>query len=481
MKKVTFYIALFFSISANAQQYVDLQTVIENARQNSPDAAAAETRFENSDWVFKSYKADLRPSIALNGTLPNFNSSISAYDLDDGTQQFISRSLASSLANISLSQNIGLTGGSVFLNTGMQRIDVFGDNSSTSYLTTPISIGFNQRLFGFNQYKWLRETEPMRYQEAQRRYYEDMENVAVNAVNLFFNYYDAQIAIELAKLNLANSDTLYKISKGRYQLGKIAEHELLQMELNVLTAQKDLRQAKIDLSNSKAQIENYTGLELDKGVVLNTPTMTDTFSVDGSLAVEMAMKNRSAMVNMERQIVEAERNMAQAKTNAGPNINLNASYGLSGSNQVLVDAYGNTLPQQQLRAGISVPITTWGKGRAQVKIAESNLDLTELQVENQQLNFEQEVVNQVNQFNFRKREYVIAAKSDTIGQKRYEIAYKRYLIGKTDITDLNIALQGKDQARRTHLRAMRNYWVDYFRLRQLTLYDFENAVELIVE
>ncbi len=464
-----------------SQQLLTLESVVENAKQNSPDAAAARTRFENSDWTFKSYKAELKPSIALNGTLPNFNSSITAYDLDDGTQQFISRSLATSLANVSLSQNIGLTGGSVFMSTGLQRIDVFGANATTSYLTTPISIGLNQRLFGYNQYKWLKQTEPMRYREAKRAYYEEMEAVSIAAVNLFFDYYDAQIAADLAKLNLANSDTLYKISKGRYQLGKIAEHELLQMELNVLNAQKDLRQAKIDLSNAKAQLQNYTGLLLEDKLALETPIMTDTFTVAQSDAVKMALAHRSDVVNMERQLVEAERSMAQARSNAGPNLNLNASYGLSGSNEVLTDAFGNTLPQQQFRTGISIPITTWGKGKAQVKIAESNKDLTNIQIQNQKLNFEQEVVNQVNQFNFRKREYVIAAKSDTIGLKQYEIAYKRYMIGKIDITDLNLALQRKDQSRRTHIRAMRNYWVDYYRLRQLTLYDFENEKELILE
>ncbi|MBI1184027.1 hypothetical protein GC194_07140 [bacterium] len=481
MKNIVLVFITFLPGLLGAQNILDLQTVVENAKANSPDAAAAKTRFENSDWTFKSYKANFLPAVSLSSTLPNYNSSITAYDQDDGTQKFIRRQLSTSLANLTVNQNIGLTGGSVSLSTGLQRIDVFGPNSSTSFLSTPISIGFNQKLFGFNQFKWQRQTEPLKYNEAQHRYYEDMEAVAIKAVNLYFDYYDAKIAFELAKLNLANSDTLYKISKGRYQLGKIAEHQLLQMELNVLNAQKSLRQARIDLSNALAQIQNYTGLQLTKDLDLIPPVMTDTFSVDKNKALQMALKYRADVMNMQRQLVEAEQSMAQARVNAGPNITLRAMYGLSGSNAKVGNSYTSTLPQQQFQAGFTVPVTNWGKGRAQIKIAESNLYLTKLQVENQQLNFKQEVINQVNQFNFRKREYVIAAKSDTIGQKQYEIAYKRYKIGKIDITDLNIALQGKDQARRTHIRAMRNYWVDFYRLRQLTLYDFENGLPLIAE
>jgi len=466
---------------SGAQDVIDLQIIIQKAQANSPDAIAAATRAENSDWTFKSYRSNLLPSVRLNGTLPNFNSSITALDQDDGTQQFIPRTFASSLANVSVNQNIGLTGGNVFVTTGLQRIDVFGDNSGTSYLTTPVSFGINQEIFGFNEYRWLKQTEPMKLKEAKRRYHEEMEDVAIRAVNLYFNYYDAQIAIQLAKLNKANADTLYKIARGRYQLGKIAEHELLQMELNRLTAQKDLKQARIDLSNARAELQNYTGLNLSKDVNIVPPTLVDTFTVSPQRALEMAKQYRSDVVQMDRQMVEADQSMAQARSNVGPNISLNASYGLSGSNEVLADAFGSPLPQQQFRAGLSVPITNWGRGRAQVKIAESNKDLTAITVNNQMLTFEQEVINQVNQFNFRKREYIIAAISDTIGQKQYDIAYKRFLIGKIDITDLNIALQGKDRAKRTYLGAMRNYWVDYYRLRRLTLYDFEIDAPLFID
>ena len=470
---------LLLCIQGHGQTSLDLQTIIEKAKTNSSEAAEAKTRYENSRWTYKAYKADLKPNLFLNSTLPNYNSSITAYDQDDGSQRFISRSLATSLANVSLSQNIGLTGGRVNLSTGLSRIDIFGNNENTSYLTTPIRIGFTQDLLGFNNFKWLKKTETIKYEKAERSYQEALEQISVKAVNLYFDYYDAQIAIEIAQVNLKNNEELYKISKGRYQLGKIAEHELLQMELNVLNAQKDLRQAKIDLSNSLALINNYTGMKISKGLVLSPPTMTDTFSVNVERALTYAKNHRADVLERQRLEIESQKNMAQAKSEARPNISLQASYGVSGSDNSLNDAYGNTLPQKQFVAGLSMPITTWGKGRARLKIAESTNDLTQIQLKNQELAFEQEIRNLVNQFNFRKKEYEIAAKSDEIGQKQYEIARKRYLIGKIAITDLNIALQGKDQSRRTHYRAMRNYWVDYYKLRQLTLYDFEHDEVLI--
>ena len=56
--------------------------------------------------------------------------------------------------------------------------------------------------------------------------------------------------------------------------------------------------------------------------------------------------------------------------------------------------------------------------------------------------------------------------------ERYNVAQNRYLIGKIDITNLNIALTEKDDAKRSYIEALKSFWTAYFELRRLTLYDF---------
>ena len=478
---------LLLSISAlvlifnqvEAQLYLTLEKAVEMAQQSSTDAIAARTNFENSKWNYISYKATFKPELSLSATLPNFNRTITAFDQDDGSQRFISRSYATSNANLNLTQNIGLTGGTVFVSTGLQRLDVFTDPSSTSYLSSPINIGIRQDLFGFNPYKWQKATEPLRYEEGKRRYHEEIEGISVTTVGLFFDYYASEMRLELAKLNFANNDTLYKISQGRYQLGKIAEHDLLQMEINVLTAKTNLQQARIDLQAADFKLRNYLAIPDNQNFELIPPSDLDTFSIVYEHALEKAIANRSEIIAIERQLLEQEREVARAKSNARPNIALNMAYGVSGNNNVLTDAYGNVLPQQQLSAGLAVPITTWGRNKANLKISESNRELAEVTLTVQRTNLEQQIFNQINQFNFRQREYYIAAKRDTIAIKRFEIAKKRYMIGKIDITDLNIALSDRDNARLNYVFALRNYWADYYRVRMLTLYDFKLEQNLL--
>jgi len=93
-------------------------------------------------------------------------------------------------------------------------------------------------------------------------------------------------------------------------------------------------------------------------------------------------------------------------------------------------------------------------------------------VEQQEIDFEQEVFLKVMQFNMQQNQVNIAAKADTVAQKRFYVTKQRYLIGKIDITDLNIAQTESDNARLSYISALRTLWRSYYELRRLTLYDF---------
>ena len=102
-------------------------------------------------------------------------------------------------------------------------------------------------------------------------------------------------------------------------------------------------------------------------------------------------------------------------------------------------------------------------------------------IEQDKQEFEQEiylhVLNWQNQRNFLKT----SKKAQEIALKRYEIAKKRFVLGKITITDLNIALQEQDRSVLSYLNSLEKFWVDYYTLRRLTLYDFIENKKIEVE
>lgn len=474
---IAILISLIFGLALNAQQgtrklTLSLDEVLRIAKQQSPDAILAQHRFRGSYWQYRTYRAEFLPSLTLSATLPDFNRSISSITLPDGSDRFIERNTINSIANASLTQNVGLTGGQIFLNTELQRIDNL-DRDSASYRTTPVSIGFRQPLNGFNSYRWQRKIEPLRFEEARRNYMEALENVSVRAVNLFFELALAQVNLEIAKINYNNTDTLYRISQGRYNIGTIAENQLLQMELSFLNAGISMNEALIALEVQKFQLRSFLGYNETVDLELEFDTNVPDFRLDVAKVSDLALRNNPQILNFDRQIIEAEREVARAKSQRGLSANLFANYGLTQSAPELAEAYVDPQISQRVVVGLEIPILDWGLGKGRYRLAQSSQEVIRTQVEQSRVDFEQNVFIQVMQFNLQNDQLNIAAKADTIAQLRFDVTRERFLIGKIDVLDLNIALTEKDVAKRNYISTLRNYWRYYFNLRRLTLYDLE--------
>ncbi|WP_296296616.1 TolC family protein, partial [Lentimicrobium sp.] len=272
--------SLLFVLVVSASGFAGAQTqvkvlslpeVIEIAKRQSPDALAAQHRFRSSYWQYRNYKAGLMPMLTLDGTLPSLSRSIEKITTPEG-DFFYERNLANYTAALSLSKNIGLTGGQIFLNSDLQRIDLFSDSTVTSYLSSPLNIGIRQPLFNYNPFRWARRVEPMRYNEAERRYIEDVEQVSISAVNLFFSLLDAQIRQNIQQINLANNDTLYQIARGRFNIGTIAENELLQIELSLLNARAAVESASLDVEMKMFSLKSFLRLPEDVSLQLIAPS-----------------------------------------------------------------------------------------------------------------------------------------------------------------------------------------------------------------
>lgn len=474
---IALIISLFFALTSKAQTTAQeikltLAEVIQLAKEQSPDAILAKHRFRSSYWQYRTYRAEFLPSLTLGGTLPDFNRSIGTITLPDGTEQFIERNLINSIASLDLTQNISLTGAEIFLNSELQRIDNL-EMESVSYRTTPVSIGIRQPLNGFNSFRWQRRIEPLRFEEARRTYIESLENVSMRAVNLFFELALAQVNIEIAKANHSATDTLYRISQGRFNIGTIAQNQLLQMELSFLNAGMALNEALIDMEVRQFQLRSFLGFNETVDLRLAFDMNVPDFRLEVGRVIELATINNSQILNFERQLIEAEREVARARSQKGLNANIFANYGLTQSAVELRDAYNDPQITQRVTLGMQIPILDWGQGKGRYRLAQSSQEVIRTQVEQSRIDFEQNIYIQVMQFNLQNAQLNISAKADTIAQLRFDVTRERFLIGKIDVLDLNIALTEKDVARRNYISTLRNYWRLYHNLRRLTLHDLE--------
>lgn len=472
------FLALPWLLSSQRMDTIPLSLAqaVELAYSDAPDAAIARTIYANNYWRYQSFLANYRPAMMFSATLPNLNRSIQAITLPNGQDAFISRSLMSNGAGISLQQGVAATGGRVFLRTNLERIDIFGTDGKpglVSYLSTPVSFGFEQPIFGFNRLKWERRTEPLRYEESRKSYSEDLAETSYRATELFFEVLMAQINLEAARKDKADADTLLAISRGRYEVGRIALDELLQIELSSMNAEAAIAQHMLTLQTATERLRDFLGIQSAVAFKLVPPADIPEFHVDAHKAILQARMNRSAALAFERRIAEAEMDIAQARANRGVQMNLFGSFGLSQTGPDLEAAYNRPLDQEQVVLGITIPIADWGRARSTLEIAKSNQELVQMQVAQERINFEREVLIRVQQFDLVRNQVNLALQAHEVSKRRLDMSRNRYLIGKILITDLNLALREEAEARRGYVAVLRNFWLAYYDLRRLTLYDFE--------
>lgn len=473
-------IASLFSTNLMSQETrrLTLDDVIRLAEEQSPYALIAKHRFRASYWQYRTFVAEYRPALTLTGQLPDYSTAYSRV-WNSVTEQYdyASTNILQTSGSLALAQNIGLTGGSISLVSDLTFERDFERNAN-KYITAPLNVRLTQPLFRYNELKWQKKIEPLKYEEARKTYLSDVENVHMMAVQYFFNLALAQINREIAETNMQNADTLYQIARGRYNLGTIAEDELLQMELSYLNAGTAINESETNLRDRELKLRSFLGFNQSLRLELIIPSEVPDLEVEVAEVLKLAEENNPELIALERQLVEAQSSVAQAKAEKGLNANLTASYGLRDQDPLLDLAYDQPNQQQTIRVGFTLPILDWGLGRGRYKMAQSSEELTRMQVEQSRIDFEQNLLLDVQQFNLQRNQVFIAAKSDTVAAKMFEVTKQRFLIGKIDVLELNNADTKKDQNRRSYIQALNNYWTYYFNLRALTLYDFVNRKPL---
>ena len=162
-----------------------------------------------------------------------------------------------------------------------------------------------------------------------------------------------------------------------------------------------------------------------------------------------------------------------AKKNAGISASLSGSYGVSNSAYNFPGIYDNPDVEQVIKLNVSIPILDWGRSASSIKLAESQRDLAIFDVEKDKKDFERGIVVQVEQFGLLKDQLITAEEADKVAGNGYKIALKKFQNGEISITDLNISLEEREKAKRDYIGSLQYYWMAYYNLRILTLYDFE--------
>lgn len=469
----------FYGMQAQSVVQLSLQKAIELANDSSLAAMKNRNRFLASYWEFRSFRANRLPSLTLSLTPAKYFRNITQrYDSNSDQDVFREQQMYSASGSLSVQQNLDWLGGTFYLNTDLDYMRNFGELKSTQFSSVPFQLGYTQNLLGYNAFKWDKLIEPLKYEVARKQFVYNMEVVSENVVTLFFRLAMAQAEYKLAQENLATTEKLCKIARERHKIASISKADLLTLELDAVNARNSLENARMDTKRASFSLATYLKLNKDIEIVLDMPGLPMRMEIPLDKALDMARENNPAVLSQRQQVLEAEETVDRTRKESRFNASFNASVGFNQVAGNFRDAYHNLLQQDLVSISMSIPLVDWGVRKGKFNMARNNLSVARLTAEEEKQNIEEEVVMTVNDFNIQRNLIASAEEALNLAEMAYEQTQERFIIGKADVNSLTMALNRQQSAQNNYISSLQNYWLSYYKIRKLTLFDFASGLSL---
>jgi outer membrane protein TolC len=448
---------------------------IEVAVDSSLQAFIAQNMYLSSYWSFRSFRAARLPSLNLQtNPLQYYRDITRRYDSYENIDVYRQQQSLYSSGNLSIRQNFDLTGGTFYVDSELGYMRNFGENNYSQFTSVPVRVGYTQPLFGFNSFKWEKKIEPLKFERAKTQFLYSREEISELTIQYFFTLAMAQMEYDMAIDNVASSDTLYHIGQERQKIASISNADLLTLKLDVVNARNTLKNAEISLQRAMFNFVSFLNIDKQTNIQLELPGRPANIIIYPEQALKYAQSYNPDFMGYTQELYEAEREVDRTMKSS----NFDASFSVSvGFNQVapnFAGAYKSPLQQDVVSIGLNIPLIDWGVRRGRANMARNDLNVTKISIQQKKQKLEEDVIMTVNDFNIQQNLINSTEEALNLAIMAYSVTKERFIIGKADLNSLTLSLDRQNSAQRNYISALRDYWLNYYKLRKLTLYDFIN-------
>lgn len=466
-------------IQAQTVWRLDLEKTITMANDSSLSAFRYQNLYLSGYWEYRSYQAARLPSLTLNMTPAQYYRNITRrYDSQQDIDVYREQQMFSAGAGLSLAQNFDLLGGTFYVDTKLDYMRNFGDSKSNQFSTIPFRIGYQQELLGFNTFRWDRRIEPLKFEKVKKQYLYNAESVSEEAVNYFFALAMAQADYRLALDNVATTDTLYAIGEQRQKIASISQADLLTLRLDRVNARNTLKNAEIARKRAMSALATFLNMDRNSYIEIDLPARPRYIHIPTDRAIALARENNPVYLEQRQNVLEAEREVDRTKKESRFNAGFNASVGFNQVADNISAAYRKLLQQDLVSFTLSVPLVDWGVRKGKFNMAKNNLNVVKIAARQEEISLEEDVMMTVSDFSVQQDMIASAEEALDLAELAYDQTRRRFIIGKADINSLTLALNRQQEAQKNYIQAVQNYWLNYYKIRKLTLHDFESGMSL---
>jgi len=475
MKKLLGIIVFILLLcNVHAQQILTLEDALFIALGESYGIRTANLSLVESEKNLQAFRAGLFSRLDLELDLPSYTKSLSSqFTPITGKEEFYQYGSTMAAVRLALNQPIIFTNGNLKLTGSFWGRDQFGSSQvkSRDYYTD-LAIELNQPLFIFNSQAADLERAEINLVKAERNFTQSELDVIYNVTVGFYALYRAKENVSISEQKVQQNDESYQTASNKLRAGLIAEVEALQLEVDLASSKNDLLNAERRYREELNDFKILIGVKLDSQLDIVSNLVFEPVEVDSVSAVKSALAKRPDLLNNKDDIYLSELNVDETDSRRQIKAEINARYGINGSDEVFANIFGNFLDDQSILFRVSVPVWDWSQNKLQVEAAEADLEMRKLRYNFMHDNIEKEIIESIGRLTTAKERVAVLSRSVEVADKSYSISLERFKSGTITSFDLSQIQIRLTEARLNSLGALIDYNVALADLERKTLMKF---------
>ena len=269
----------------------------------------------------------------------------------------------------------------------------------------------------------------------------------------------------------------HEIVNKRFDVGSVSEYDLIRSNVSVQNALPNVIEAEYTVTLALWQLKALLGIDLQREIDVTGSLMDYVHVLDKSYDIsQLNLENNSTLKQLDMQEQMLEHAVKITKLANVPSLSVNAAY--------LYTALGNDgkffkkeawNPYSYAGPQLNIPIFAGNKRRAATREANLNLSNLKLQRENVERQLRVGIVQYLNNMQSSVKKYHASAATVDQAQRGYDIAVKRYDVGRGTLVEID-----NSQVALTQAELQRNQSIYNFLTAKVSLdkvlgdYNFDN-------
>lgn len=456
-------------LSSMGQAALTLDEVIRLSQDSAITAFQSRQEYQSRQSAYEAFEALRKPQLSLK-VVPNYSRIVS-----DPTRDYVylrNFDILSSSAQLRLSQKMLTWGGEAYIGSQAIWSEFFREDASghpRQFVASPILVGYNHNLLGYNPFLWEKRVEDQRLKAARQQHEYDLRCIAEEAAVRYFRLACQQRMLQLRQEELALNDTLLAIAREKSTIAIVTLLELHAMELQLQNSANLLAVARKDEQEARTELASLLRMQQipDSLPLLAIPETPPPTHYTIEEVAMLAKSNSPAYQHQLAELTEARHQEEKARKERGVNVGLDINLGLQQVNSTLGSAYKN----QQLYAlgtvQVTIPLMDHGAAKKRHAAATAWGERQESALQETERLLAEDATVTLQKLQASRKMLESTEQTIKLAEEMFYETVDNYANGLCDINTFILGQSRWVTAYVNYLTALKDFWVTHYHLQTL--------------